>query len=285
MDILGSKVRTYTGRSTTMMSKTCTAVRKAQAHEVPNYWTLAKKVAALQFYNRDFVLLFRGQAADYRNKQGNTSIKPSLLRGNSPIDLPTNASLAARFSKLERAEKALVAEYDQAGFAGLKRLQRQRILRWAILQHYQVCDTPLLDVTQSLRIAASFASEKTTEQGYVLVIGVPNVSGAITASAEAGLQIVRLASVCPPTAVRPHIQEGYVVGEYPDFSTVEQKKHYTHFEMDFGRRLIAKFTFEPNPFWTKSGSFPKVPLRALYPKAPRDPLCDLADRIRARLDR
>ena len=38
------------------------------------------------------------------------------------------------------------------------RLRRQRILRWSILQHYEICDTPLLDVTQSIRIAASFAS-------------------------------------------------------------------------------------------------------------------------------
>ena len=45
------------------------------------------------------------------------------------------------------------------------------------------------------------------------MLGVPNLSGAITASAEAGLQIVRLSSVCPPSAVRPHIQEGYLLGD------------------------------------------------------------------------
>lgn len=37
------------------------------------------------------------------------------------------------------------------------RLKRQRILHWSILQHYEVSATPLLDVTHSLPIAASFA--------------------------------------------------------------------------------------------------------------------------------
>ena len=47
------------------------------------------------------------------------------------------------------------------------------------------------------------------------VIGVPNISGAISASAEAVLQVVRLSSVCPPSAVRPNVQDDYLVGEYP----------------------------------------------------------------------
>jgi hypothetical protein len=244
---------------------------------------LAKRVAELQFHNRNFVLLFRGQEDDFKNRERNSTIKPSLLRGPSPERLPSNEDLASRFDKLKRAEQLLVSEYDNEGLDGLQRLQRQRILRWAILQHYQICDTPLLDITQSLRIAASFATERAQGDAYVFVLGVPNVSGAITASAEAGLQVIRLASVCPPTAVRPHIQEGYVVGEYPDFSDLEQKQHYTHYEMDFGRRLIGKFCFDPDDFWSRSGSFPKVPPRALYPTSPRDPLRDVAERIERRL--
>ena len=63
-------------------------------------------------------------------------------------------------------------------------------------------------------------------QAFLFVIGVPNLSGAITASAEAGLQIIRLSSVCPPTALRPHIQEGYLLGEYPDMVNYDQKEQY-----------------------------------------------------------
>lgn len=173
----------------------------------------------------------------------------------------------------------LVEEYRNRGLLGRERLERQRILRWAILQHYEICPTPLLDVTQSLRIAASFASLANPAEAFLFVLGIPHISGAITASAEAGLQVVRLASVCPPSAVRPHIQEGYLLGEYPDFSSAEQKLHYSHFEMDFARRLIAKFVFEPATFWEKSSNFPQVPRKALYPRNAQDPMCELADSV------
>jgi hypothetical protein len=143
-------------------------------------------------------------------------------------------------------------------------LRHQQNCRTAVLQHYEICPTPLLDVTQSLRIAASFASDGADREAFVFVLGVPNLSGAITASAEAGIQVVRLSSVCPPAAVRPHIQEGYLLGEYPEMTGYDQKQHYAHWEIDFGRRLIAKFRFNPQTFW-KNDAFPKVTRSALYP--------------------
>jgi hypothetical protein len=245
---------------------------------------LATKIAALQFENRDYVLMFRGQNGDFKNKAGNSSLRPRLLRARSdPKKVASAATLEERFQKLRRAEALLVHEYKACSYRGLQRLQRQRALRWSVLQHYEICDTPLLDVTQSLRVAASFASHDVADFGYVFVVGVPHVSGAITASAESGLQVVRLASVCPPTAVRPHIQEGYLLGEYPEFSSVKEKALYKNYEIDFGRRLIAKFRFIPTTFWQKSKGFPEIPRTSLYPPAKSDPLCGLADRIKTAL--
>lgn len=257
----------------------CCAVRKGKAHRVKTFMELATKIAELQFMNRDFVLLFRGQDDDYRSIGGNTSLKPRLLRAKDPRRVPKEVTLQRRYESLSEAEQILVDLYEQKNFPGGKRLKRQQIVRWAILQHYEVCDTPLLDVTHSLRIAASFASDHAGNKAYVFVLGVPNLSGAITASAESGLQIVRLSSVCPPTAVRPHIQEGYLLGEYPEMIGVEQKQHYRHSEIDFGRRLVAKFSFNPRTFW-KGNAFPIVGERALYPSASHDPLFELALQVK-----
>jgi len=241
------------------------------------------KIAELQFRNRDFVLLFRGQSDDYRNKSRNTTLKPSVMRSPTPGTVPTRNALEERFGVLAQAERLLVNEFDRLKILGRDRLRRQQILRWAILQHYEVCATPLLDVTHSLRIAASFASENAGNEAYVFALGVPHLSGAITASAETGLQIVRLSSVCPPSAVRPHIQEGYLLGEYPDLSSPSQKDNYEHFEIDFGRRLIGKFRFDPARFWRNSKSFPQVPHAALYPAAGSDELRKLTDSVKAAL--
>ena len=253
------------------------AVRKEAALHVSNFQTLAKKVSELQFRNRDFVLLFRGQKNDYRNKAGNTTIRPNLMRPNDPKKKPNPDTIRDRFNVLEAKERALLRAYARQfpSKEDVRRLHRERILRWSILQHYEVCATPLLDVTHSLRIAASFASDGDSDEAYIFVLGLPNLSGAITASVEAGLQIVRLASVCPPTAVRPHIQEGYLLGEYPEVATADQKELYGDYEMDFGRRLVAKFSFSPCTFWKASPNFPQVPKAALYPV--KDPLIAVAN--------
>lgn len=237
------------------------------------------KVAELQFRNRDHVLLFRGQPSDHFDNDGTSSLKPTLFRpGGGLGGNPRERLLTRRFERLKSAGRILAERYTDRGFLGSDRLQRHRVLRWSILQHYGVCRTPLLDVTHSLRIAASFASLGVGNDAFVFVLGVPNVSGAVTASAEAGIQMIRLASVCPPTAVRPHIQEGYLLGEYPEMAEYEQKELYRHYEIDFGRRLIAKFRFDPQSFW-KPDHFPKVEEPDLYPDA-KDPLFDFANQIK-----
>ncbi|MBX5070496.1 FRG domain-containing protein [Rhizobium lentis] len=266
METVGtSKLWSFDERGSKVSNMTCTAVRHSSGHRVNSYLDLAKKVAELQFMNRDLVLVFRGQSADYKNKSGNTSLKPTILRASNAERVPTDAALAKRYAKLAEAEAALIQSYRSGSTPGSTLLRRQRILRWSILQHYEVCGTPLLDVSQSLRIAASFASLASSETAYLMVLGVPNISGAITASADAGLQIIRLSSVCPPSAMRPHIQEGYLLGEYPEMLSVDQKQHYKHYEIDFGRRLVAKFVFDPKKFWDASADFPAIGKSALYP--------------------
>ncbi|MBR0933037.1 FRG domain-containing protein [Bradyrhizobium jicamae] len=273
METIGSqKIWSFFDRRGCQIAKN-TAVRQGPGHRVGSYLELATKIAELQFLNRDHVLLFRGQGADHRNVKRNSSLKPTLFRGINGN--PDRATLVARFAALQRAERFLVADYAKAKLLGVERLKRHRILRWSILQHYEVCETPLLDVTHSIRIAASFASLAGTATAFLYVLGVPNLSGAITASAEAGLQIVRLSSVCPPSAVRPHIQEGYLLGEYPDMAGYEQRENYFPYEMDFGRRLVAKFSFSPASFW-KNDDFPQVARSALYPSEKSDPLYRLA---------
>ncbi|TAV12591.1 FRG domain-containing protein [Rhizobium leguminosarum] len=272
---------TDTGR---LASRTCLSIRKDRGCRVKNYLDLATRVAKLQYKNPNYVMLFRGQPDDYRRRSRSnpnsdfSTLKPNLFRG-SPT--PSATKLQRRFDRLAAAENHLVVEFERARFPDLERLQRHRILRWSILQHYEVCKTPLLDVTHSLRIAASFATHEAQGEAYVFVLGVPNISGAITASAEAGLQIIRLASVCPPAAVRPHIQEGYLLGEYPDMGAYHQKQFYLHHEIDFGRRVAAKFRFDPDEFW-RNIEFPLIGKDALYPNR-NDRMYHIAESIAARL--
>ncbi|MEP3225650.1 MAG: FRG domain-containing protein [Parasphingorhabdus sp.] len=256
-----------------------TRVRKDPGLFVPDYLELAKKVAELQFRNRGYVFLLRGQSGDYKNRAGNSSIRPSMFR-NTGNEREDQGAIARRYHLLEEAERLLVEKYR---FPLKDRLKKQQLIRWAILQHYEVCATPLLDVTHSLRIAASFATKARQTDAFIFALGVPNISGAITASAEASVTVLRLASICPPEAVRPHIQEGYLLGEYPEIRNWSQKGMYKNYETDFGLRLAAKFRFNPTQFWRPKSNFPRVPDAALYPNGSDDPLLGLAEEIKEKL--
>jgi hypothetical protein len=276
----GQKIWSYFDDAEHVQQAASQKIRHSQGHKVDTFFKLAMKVAELQFLNRDHVLLFRGQKDDHKTEKGNTTLKPSLFRLNG-TKLPTQEVLERRFERLKLAEHALVSHYIAGNLKGGERLKRHRIIRWAILQHYEVCRTPLLDVTHSLRIAATFASlHNAGDTTFLYVLGVPNLSGAVTASSEAGLQVIRLSSACPPEAVRPHLQEGYLLGEYPEIADFEQNAHYSYYEMDFARRLIAKFRFDPSELW-HSKNFPPAPEEALYPKQHRDRLLTVTDEVKA----
>ena len=287
MELIGAqKIWSYFGEQTTSENVSNQAVRSGPGHFVTGYLDLAKKVAELQFKNREHVLVFRGQPKDYMtkaNKVPRSLLKATIFRLEGSR-IPTAKILESRFKKLNCAESELQSAYTEEGLEGSDQLRRQRILRWAILQHYEVCATPLLDVSHSLRIAASFATHKNTrESAYLFVFGIPNLSGAVTASSEAGLQIIRLASACPPDAIRPHIQEGYLLGEYPEVSDFGAESAYQYGEMDFGRRLVAKFRFNPRTLLS-NGDYPLASDKALLPSGRRDPLLEITSRIHAKLN-
>ena len=280
METIGKQTLRSFNAEGQISSMTCTSIRKSNGLHVRNFRELAARVAELQFRNRDFILLYRGQKTDYRNRAGNTTIRPSILRHTAAAEKASSVQVERRFSYLTTYETNLIHHINEIipdSETG-RRFRRERILRWSILQHYEICPTPLLDVTHSLRVAASFASDDAEDEAFVFALGLPNLSGAVTASVEAGLQIVRLASVCPAVAMRPHIQEGYLLGEYPEVSSADQKGLYESYELDFGRRLLAKFRFNPRSFWNDQ-EFPRIERSARYPED--DPLERTLGRLRS----
>jgi hypothetical protein len=53
-------------------------------------------------------------------------------------------------------------------------------IAWSLLQHYEICDTPLLDLTHSLHVSCSFAFDSNEgETGIIYVLGMPWQTDAI----------------------------------------------------------------------------------------------------------
>jgi len=177
----------------------------------------------------------------------------------------------------------LVERFSSKKIEGHRDLERKRYIQWSILQHYNVVPTPLLDVTQSLRVACSFAQFAGPDQPwdpncYVYVLGLPYNMNRISINSEEEIVNIRLLSICPPAAPRPYFQEGYMAGT-PDVTYDFDSKT----ELDFRNRLIAKFEIPriPNNFWR--GGFAAIPERALTP--PKDPIERLCEDVRKRIHR
>ncbi len=184
---------------------------------------------------------------------------PSIFRPNSEAASLSKKTREKRFDILTTSENYILQNLSdhlryKNHFIPIKKFQA---LRWALLQHYNVCPTPLLDITQSLRVAASFATQDDDlPYGIIYVFGLPHTNGNFSYNIDEEIVSLRLQSVCPPEASRPHFQEGYVAGTFP-FSNDSRYK-------DFRRRLIAKFKVGGKKFW--DDNFKPIPQDALIPQ-------------------
>ena len=134
-------------------------------------------------------------------------------------------------------------------------------IAWALLQHYEKCDTPLADLTHSLHVACSFAFDRNTgSTGIVYVLGMPWQNDAIGYNSFEEVVNLRLLNVCPPSAQRPFFQEGYLAGPFPNYKLDDPSRSN---QFDFNRRLLAKFEIPiSEKFWGED--FKKIPPKKLY---------------------
>jgi hypothetical protein len=231
-------------------------------HSVRSYFELLRKVAALNFHNPRFRLLYRGQPQDFKkDKDGiHSSLYPSILR--SPKDAPKDAAyLDKQFERLHQAERLLDQKLQDRWFS------QNQIVRWAILQHYEVCSTPLLDLTLSLQTALSFAVPEGSTNGFLYVFAFPQIAGSVSISIESMTQVIDLCHLCPPVALRPHFQSGFLAGDYPSYSSREE----THGKKgmlgnNFACRLLAKFELQDCANWNAEG-FTRTPDSVLFPNS------------------
>lgn len=236
---------------------TAREIRLSSPRKVSSFETLVHDVAHISVRNADYSLFFRGQPRDYILDSGASTSYPTIYRNSGNAKL-ASVELKNRFSILDNAAAALLKKFARVKLEGHEKLNKFPELCWAILQHYGVCDTPLLDVTYSLRVAASFALNSGSSEAVLLIYGFAHPSGSISYSVEQELMNIKLLSICPPKAYRPHFQEGFLVGSFPARLV---KKHTS---IDVCTRLVAKFHLVKDGFWSRD--FQPIPDSALYPK-------------------
>lgn len=233
-------------------------------HKVKTYLELLDKVSALNFFNPSLQLFFRGQSKDYHNftakgKPVRSNLYPSLLRSLAIDKKKRTQQIHERVKKLELADATLKEKL------GIGYIHRHRLVRWAILQHYEVCATPLIDLTSSLEVALTFSLASSGSDGYLYVFGFPQQSGSISVSLESMTQIVDLAKISPPEVSRPHFQSAFLAADYPTaMYTDELITRAPRVEANFACRLLTKFHLQDVNNWA-GNNFNPVAEEVLFP--------------------
>lgn len=231
-------------------------VRTGPGYRVTKYTELARLVAQLGYRNRRFNLLHRGQTADHKSpRTGSSLLIPTIHRPHGV----SRKEVDRRFEALREATRLMVQEKTRLGESG-PGLFRHWEYQASLLQHYEVLKTPLLDVTSSLRVACSFALPRgDSKEGYLYVLGMPHPHGSISHFVDDDIVLVKLQNVCPPEALRPHYQEGYLVGR---LTTMDRLKHTGD---NASYRMLAKYKLvNDGSFW--GDGFQPIPQEALLPE-------------------
>jgi len=241
--------------------------------KVNTYDELVRSVAQILHRHRNLNLFYRGQSVDHREDE-KTSILPSIYRKRNN---EKRLMLREKFITLNENVLSLrkLFSEEKLPLTGTSLLNRYPEISWSILQHYEVCDTPLLDITSSLHVACSFAFDRNkSSKGIIYVLGLPWANDPIGYNTYEEIVNIKLLSVCPPQAQRPFFQEGYLAGPFPNYQLEEPKRAY---QFDFARRLVAKFEIPIHKdFW--GDGFSVIPSSKLYQGF--DKVKEICDRLR-----
>lgn len=223
--------------------KTFTDIAASLGYEVATFSALRNEIARLSIVNPGSILFYRGQKEDYQRNEVST-IMPSIYREGSELAPPNTMTL--RWQNLKIASRILVEELNRRKMPDCNAVKSRKLIQWSILQHYEAALTPLTDVTQSLRVACSFATlENTSGTAFIYVFALPYYHNRVSRNSEEEVTNIRLLSICPPDAKRPYLQEGFLVGEEDiEFGGMALEGY------DLRRRMIAKFQIPNNKeFW------------------------------------
>jgi len=227
MKAIDTQVKTFLSNQPNKFSKVnINQIRDDKGIEVNGYVDLIEYIAKISYLNPHFAIFFRGQSNDYLNTKKRTTIKPAIFRNDSSNSLK---------DALEISENNLLYEITNDKFFGKSKILLYREIRWAILQHYEIIKTPVVDITSSLNVAISFALQK-EKVGYLYLLGLPRIYSPFATYIEESFFLIQLSSVCPPSALRPFLQEAYSVGNMPPIDNDGKLKSF-----DIAYRLIAKF--------------------------------------------
>lgn len=239
---------------------TVNKIRASPGFPVKTFKHLIDEVANVTLSNKNYDMYYRGQTIDYKNNQAKyyekntpkTIIFPTICRPEKNEDGSLKYSI--KKTQINKRYRELSKMIELVGDTNSKSIEYY----YSLFQHYNILPTPFIDITQSLRVAASF-SLRNSPKGYLYVFGLPYPNQSISYYSDLGIVLIKLQNVSPIKAIRPRYQEGYLVGKYPIRPTKNMGD-------DLANRLVAKFLIDNTngKFWDRY--FQPMPVEILFPK-------------------
>lgn len=257
-----ANIKTKSKKEWNKFGGTVNKVRASDGYPIGDFKNLIDEVALVTLNNRSFEMFYRGQSTDYLNNQSEyysdrkkkSKILPSICRPERKDDGTLKYSI--RKKVIQERYKRLHKLIDFIN--SKKNAKSPDDYYMSLFQHYDILPTPLIDITQSLRVAATFALRK-NRIGYVYVFGLPYPNQSTSYFTDLGIVLLKLQNIVSVKAVRPRYQEGYLVGKFPFSQTKDIGD-------DLSGRMVAKFKVDNTKggFWDKD--FLPMPEDILYPK-------------------
>jgi hypothetical protein len=234
-------------KNDTLINTGINFIRAAKPMIVNTYSELMDMVSKLAYFNRRYVLFFRGQDKEYRIGDRFPTIYPNFFR-EMLFHKGTEKQIKENLEK-KQEELKLKNHNRNPRFHGAYSIWESLHVRWALLQHYQICPTPLIDLTQSLHVAVSFAledsnlNENKLKTGVIYVLALPWPAKNYHNNKEEDIYLVRLAGISPPQAKRPYRQEAFAAMS----QDVDNEEIYDFEKHNFANRMICKFEINNSP--------------------------------------
>jgi hypothetical protein len=242
------------------LDATVNKVRASKGFPVKTFRQLVDEVANVTLSNKSYEMYYRGQTKDYKNNQAKfykdrtpkTTILPTICRPERKEGGGIKYSIRKKTVQERYRDLAKMIELMEGNSGYMNEHY------YSLFQHYDILPTPFIDITQSLRVAASFALQK-SHTGYVYVFGLPYPNQSISYYTDLGIILIKLQNVVDVSAKRPRYQEGYLVGKFPIKPTKTNGD-------DLANRMVAKFLVDNSngKFWDKY--FQPMPEEVLYPE-------------------
>lgn len=179
--------------------------------EAKSYDELIEYISFLTCMNKRLVLYYRGQTIQ-------DTPTPTIFRDFWHSPYGTKIKIPSPYiywKELPSIGKEVCEICNKVGVPRPRTIELIREAQMAIIQHYNLWPTPLLDITQNLRMATTVALTENRCEGFLFVFGLPNTTASVSYDVDQHIVLARLESVCPPSARRPHIQNGFLVGRHP----------------------------------------------------------------------